>query len=317
MQLDTTPAATDVARSDGSDHLPVASGSAMVLGSAMGNQVGAALGAMAFPLIGPAGVVALRQLVAVSVLFPVARPRLGRLTWAQWWPALLLGVVMAAMNLALYASIERIGLGLAVTLEFLGPLVVALRGSRTRRDVGIAVTAAVGVYVLVLPSPSTDVLGVGLALLAAGCWAAYILLNRTVGQRMDGLQGSAVATATATLIYLPVLVVLGRNGQLSGRALALGLSAGVLASVIPYAVDMTVLRRLPTQLFGVLMSMHPLLAALAGAVLLHQLLAPHEITGMVLVVAANIAAVLATRVPTRFSPAGRREPRGRRRSRAG
>lgn len=314
--LDPTPAAArtaDASATAALDRPPVASGSALVLGSAMGNQVGAALGAMAFPLIGPAGVVALRQLVAVTVLFPAARPRIRRLSWAQWWPALLLGVVMSVMNLALYASIERIGLGLAVTLEFLGPLVVALRGSRTRRDVGIAVTAAIGVYVLVLPGASTDVLGVGLALLAAGCWAAYILLNRTVGQRMDGLQGSALATATATLIYLPVLVVLGRNGQLSGRALALGLSAGVLASVIPYAVDMTVLRRLPTQLFGVLMSMHPLLAAIAGAVLLSQLLAPHEITGMVLVVAANVAAVLASRGPTRFSAVtGRGRPRHRR-----
>lgn len=311
----TTTAATTAG--DASPRLPVASGSAMVLGSAMGNQVGAALGAMAFPLIGPAGVVGLRQVVAVSVLFPVARPRLRRLAWAQWWPALLLGVVMSAMNLALYASIERIGLGLAVTLEFLGPLAVALRGSRTSREIGIAVTAAVGVYVLVLPSPSTDVLGVGLALLAAGCWAAYILLNRTVGQRMNGLEGSAVATATATAIYLPVLVVLARNGQLSGRALALGISAGVLASVIPYAVDMTVLRRLPTQLFGVLMSMHPLLAAIAGAVLLGQLLALHEVLGMVLVVAANVAAVLAIRGPARFSPAAGHARAGRRRSRAG
>lgn len=313
----TTSPAAHHAAADAPEHPPIASGSALVLGSAMGNQVGAALGAMAFPLIGPAGVVALRQLVAATVLIPAARPRVHRLTWAQWWPAILLGVVMSTMNLALYASIERIGLGLAVTLEFLGPLVVALSGSRTRREVGIAAAAAIGVYVLVLPNPSTDVLGVGLALLAAGCWAAYILLNRTVGQRMNGLEGSALATATATLIYLPVLVVLGRNGQLSGRALALGLSAGVLASVIPYAVDMTVLRRLPTQLFGVLMSMHPLLAAVAGAVLLGQLLAPHEMVGMVLVVAANIAAVLATRGPGRLSAATRRGRPRRRRSRAG
>lgn len=317
----TPPASVPAAHADGGadmpERLPVASGSALVLGSATGNQVGAALGAMAFPLIGPAGVVALRQLVAAAVLLPAARPRVLRLTWAQWWPAILLGVVMSTMNLALYASIERIGLGLAVTLEFLGPLVVALSGSRTRREIAIAMTAAVGVYVLVLPSPSTDALGVGLALLAAGCWAAYILLNRVVGQRVDGLQGSAVATGTATLIYLPVLVVLGRNGQLSGRALVLGVSAGVLASVIPYAVDMTVLRRLPARLFGVLMSMHPLLAALAGAVLLSQVLALHEIVGMLLVVVANIAAVLATRGPGRFSAAARRGRPGRRRSPAG
>ena len=100
-----------------------------MLGSAASNQVGAAVGAHAFPTIGPAGVVAVRQFVAAAVLLPVGRPNLRRFTWAQWWPTLLLGLVFATMNLSLYTAIDRVGLGLAVTLEFLGPLAVALGGS--------------------------------------------------------------------------------------------------------------------------------------------------------------------------------------------
>src|SRR3954466_15348906 len=104
-----------------------------MLSSALSNQVGAALGAHAFGVIGPAGVVAVRQVVAGAGLLPGARPPLRRMTWSQWWPVLLLAVVFGCMNLSLYTAIDRIGLGLAVTLEFLGPLGVALAGSRARR----------------------------------------------------------------------------------------------------------------------------------------------------------------------------------------
>ena len=130
-----------------------------MLGSALSNQVGAALGAHAFGALGPPGVVAVRQVVAASVLLPAARPPLRRMTWPQWWPALLLAAVFGGMNLALYTAIDRLGLGLAVTLEFLGPLGVALAGFRSRRDLLIAAAAAAGVYVLVLPGPSSDYLG--------------------------------------------------------------------------------------------------------------------------------------------------------------
>src|SRR5690349_8965885 len=138
-----------------------------MLGTGTSSQLGAAVGAQAFAAIGPAGVVAVRQLVAAAVLLPMARPDLRRFTWAQWWPTIGLGLVFATMNLSLYVAVDRIGLGLAVTLEVLGPLAVALGGSRSRRDVLFVLVAAVGVYVLVLPGPSSDYLGVGLGLLAA------------------------------------------------------------------------------------------------------------------------------------------------------
>src|SRR3954452_143488 len=133
----------------------VYAGVATMVASAASNQAGAAVGAHAFPAIGPAGVVAVRQFVAAAVLLPVARPNFRRFTWAQWCPTLLLGLVFATMNISLYTAIDRIGLGLAVTLEFLGPLAVALAGTRTRLDLLCALGACAGVYVLVLPGPTS------------------------------------------------------------------------------------------------------------------------------------------------------------------
>jgi inner membrane transporter RhtA len=269
----------------------VLGGVATMTASAASNQVGAATGAHAFASIGPAGVVAVRQFVAAAVLLPVARPDPRRFTWAQWWPTLLLGLVFATMNLSLYTAIDRIGLGLAVTLEFLGPLSVALAGSRTRLDLLCAVGAGAGVYVLVLPGPSSDYLGVGLGLLAAGCWAAYILLNRMLGGRLPGLQAPAAATAVAVLLYLPVAVFLAASGRLTAAGVGYAVGAGLLSSAVPYAADLIVLRRVPPRFFGVMMSIHPVLAALAGLALLAQVPRAHEWLGIAMVVTVNAVAV--------------------------
>jgi inner membrane transporter RhtA len=270
------------------------SGIATMLGSGASSQVGAALGAHAFPTLGPAGVVAVRQFVAAAVLLPVARPDLRRFTWAQWWPTLLLGVVFGTMNISLYVAIDRIGLGLAVTLEVLGPLAVALLGSRTRVDLLCAVAAGAGVYVLALPGPASDYPGLGLGLLAAGCWAAYILLNRLVGGRLPGLQAPAVATSVSALLYLPVAGILIAQGRLDAAGIGYAVGAGLLSSVVPYAADLIALRRVPARFFGVFMSVHPVLATLAGLILLGQVLRPHEWAGIAIVVAANSIAVLST-----------------------
>jgi inner membrane transporter RhtA len=272
-------------------------GFATMTASAASNQLGAAVGAQAFGAIGPAGVVAVRQLVAAAVLLPVARPDLRRFTWAQWWPTIGLGLVFATMNLSLYVAVDRIGLGLAVTLEVLGPLAVALGGSRSRRDVLFVLVAAVGVYVLVLPGPSSDYLGVGLGLLAAACWAAYILLNRLVGARLPGLQAPAVATAMSAALYVPVAVLLVLHGKLTGMSLLYAIGAGVFCSVVPYAVDVIVLRKVPARLFGLAMSVHPVLAALAGLLVLKEELALHHWAGILLVVTANALAVTCSQWP--------------------
>jgi inner membrane transporter RhtA len=260
--------------------------------SAASNQIGAAVGAHAFSSIGPAGVVAIRQFVAAAVLLPVARPNLRRFTWAQWWPTLLLGLVFATMNLSLYTSINRIGLGLAMTLEFLGPLAVALVGSRTRLDLLCAIGAGAGVYVLVLPGSGSDYLGINLALLAAACWTAYILLNRLLGKRLPGLQAPAAATAVSVVLNLPVAVVLTVQGRMTSPGIWYAIGAGLLSSVVPYAADLIALRRVPPRFFGVVMSVHPVLAALAGLVLLGQVLHVHEWIGIGIVVAVNAFTVV-------------------------
>ncbi|HEU4547472.1 MAG TPA: EamA family transporter, partial [Microlunatus sp.] len=262
-------------------------GIAALLTGAASNQTGAAVAAHAFGAIGPVGVVAVRQLVAAVVLLAVARPPLRRLTRAQWVPVLALAAVFATMNLTLYAAIERIGLGLAVTLEFLGPLTIALLASRGRREVVLAAVAATGVYVLVLPGPASDLIGIGLGLVAAVAWAGYILLNQVAGRRLPGLQGPAVASLVSATAYLPVLVWLGLDGALWGRPLLLAVTAGLLSSAVPYAADLTALRHLPAQVFGTLSSIQPVFAAVAGMLILGQWLSTHVWLGIAIIVAAN------------------------------
>jgi inner membrane transporter RhtA len=248
-------------------------GMALMLGSALSSQVGAATAALAFPVIGPAGVVAVRQWVAGALLLAAGRPRLRSFTARQWRPVLALALVFATMNLSLYTAIDRIGLGLAVTLEFLGPVAVALAGSRRLVDVGCALVAAPAAMVLARPQPTADYLGIGLALLAATCWACYILLNRTVGTRLPGAQGSAAAALVSALVYVPIgLIVLWLHPP-TGYSLGEALTAGVLSSAVPFLVDLIALRRVPAQFFGLFMSVNPVLAALVGLVVLGQRLA--------------------------------------------
>ena len=170
-------------------------------------QVGAAIGATIFPLVGPGGVVALRQAFAAIALLAVARPRLRDLTWRSVRPALLLGLVLVTMNLAVYGAIDRIGLGLAVTLEFLGPLALALAGSRRRLDLLCAAMAGLGVVLLTGTVPGIDPVGVLLALVAAASWAAYIVLSRRAGRTLPGVQGTALASLLAAVLTSPLLVM--------------------------------------------------------------------------------------------------------------
>ncbi|WP_043663826.1 EamA family transporter [Streptomyces xylophagus] len=264
-------------------------------GSGLSNQTGAALGSLAFPVIGPVGVVAVRQYVAAAVLFAVGRPRLREFTWRQWWPVLLLAVVFGTMNLSLYTAIDRVGLGLAVTLEFLGPLSIALAATRRRVDVCYALIAAAGVVTLMRPRPSADYLGMGLGLLAAACWASYILLNRTVGRRIPGAQGAAAAAGVSALMFLPVGIVVGVRHPPTLTAAACAVAAGVLSSAVPYLADLFTLRRVPAPAFGLFMSVNPVLAAVVGWIGLGQRLGWAEWVGIGAIVAANALSILTSR----------------------
>lgn len=299
MKLDISPAATP--RSTGADGVAPSRGAgrgagvALMLGSGLANQTGASVAALAFPVIGPAGVVAVRQWVAAVILGAVGRPRLRHFTAEQWRPVLGLALVFAGMNLSLYTAIDRIGLGLAVTLEFLGPLTVALAGSRRRVDLVAAGAAAGAVAVLMRPTPSTDYLGIGLALLAAACWACYILLNRTVGARLPGLEGSAAAAAVSAVLYLPVGAWVLWHHPPTFVALGCALTAGVLSSAVPFLADLLALRRVPAHFFGVFMSVNPVFAALVGFAVLGQRLDVLAWLAIAVIVAANTAAVSTAR----------------------
>ncbi len=266
-----------------------------MVGSGLANQTGAAVGSLAFPVLGPIGVVAVRQYVAAAVLLAVGRPRLRSFTRHQWWPVVLLAVVFGTMNLSLYTAVDRVGLGLAVTLEFLGPLAIALAGSRRRVDALCALLATAGVVVLMRPRPSADYLGMALGLVAAACWASYILLNRTVGRRIPGAQGAGAAAALSALLFLPVGVVLVVRQPPTLAAVGCAVAAGVLSSAVPYLADLFTLRHVPARVFGLFMSVNPVLAALVGLVVLGQGLGGAEWAAIGAVVAANALSIATSR----------------------
>ena len=263
-------------------------GITLMLASAASNQAGAAAGALAFPAIGPFGVVAVRQLVSAAVLSAVARPSFRGLTRREWWPVIGLAITFSVMNLSLYSAVERVGLGLAVTLEFLGPLAVAVCASRRVADIACALAAGAGVVLLTNPGPSSDLPGIGLGLVAAAAWATYILLNRTVGQRLPGLRGTATASVLAAAVWSPLAVLWFLNHPPTLQALGLALVCGILASAVPYAADITTLRRVPAGLFGTFMSVNPVWAAAAGWIILGQSLDAREVAGIGVIVLSNV-----------------------------
>jgi inner membrane transporter RhtA len=266
-------------------------GIALMTGSALSSQLGAATAALAFPVLGPAGVVAIRQWVAGAVLLTSVRPKFRSFTGRQWRPVLALALIFATMNLSLYAAINTIGLGLAVTLEFLGPLSVALLASRRAIDLGCALAAAAAVVVLARPQPTTDYAGIGLALLAAACWAGYILVNRVVGERLPGSQGPAAAATLSALLYLPVGIWVLASHPVTAVALGRAATAGVLCSAVPMVTDLLALRRVPARFYGVFMSVNPVFAALVGLVILGQSLQPADWLAITAIVAANTLAL--------------------------
>jgi inner membrane transporter RhtA len=266
-------------------------GIALMTGSALSAQLGAAIAALAFPVLGPAGVVAIRQWVAGAVLLSSVRPKFRSFTRRQWLPVLALALIFATMNLSLYAAINTIGLGLAVTLEFLGPLSVALLASRRVIDLGCALAAAAAVVVLARPQPTTDYAGIGLALLAAACWAGYILVNRVVGARLPGSQGPAAAATLSALLYVPVGIWALTSHPVTVVALGRAATAGVMCSAIPMVADTLALRRIPARFYGVFMSVNPVFAALTGLVVLGQSLQPADWLAITVIVTANALAL--------------------------
>ena len=272
----------------------------LVLAAIASVQFGAAFAKTLFDEIGPAGTVFLRVLFGAIVLAAIWRPRLKGHDRRDLGLAVLFGLVLAAMNLCFYASLDRIPLGIAVTFEFVGPLGVAVFGSGRALDLLWVALAAAGILLLSdFGTADLDEVGVALALLAGGFWAAYILLSARVGRVFPGGAGLALAMVVATLSLAPVGVASAGSDLAVPSVLALAAIVGVLSSAIPYALELEALRRLPVGVFGVLMSLEPAAGALAGLVVLGEELATRELAAIALVVAASAGAARGATVAPR------------------
>jgi inner membrane transporter RhtA len=275
-----------------------ASGVPLVVVAITSLQFGAALAGTIFDEIGPAGTALLRSLFAAAILMVVWRPSLRGHAPRDVRLLALFGLVLGAMNLCIYESFSRIPLGIAVTIEFAGPLAVAAALSRRRLDLAAVALAAVGIVLLADPGGgAVDALGVVLALVAAACWAAYILIAQAAARVFTGGRGLAIAMAFAVLVPLgPGLVGAGTD-LLAPQWLAIGCAVALMSSVLPYSLETEALRRLPAHVFGVLMSLEPAVAAIAGWVVLGQGLRARDIAAIGLVTTASVVVVRAAPPP--------------------
>ena len=272
----------------------------LVLGAVSSVQVGAALGKTLFDELGAGGTVFLRVLFAALVLGLVWPPRLRGHGSGDLGLAVVYGMALAGMNLAFYSSIDRIPLGIAVTFEFVGPLSVAVVGSRRALDLVWVGLAAAGILLLSdFGSGELDALGVGLALLAGAFWAAYIVQADRVGALAPGPGGATMAAVISALLVAPLGLAQGGSEIFVPSHLAIGAAVGVLSTAIPYVFEMEALRRLPRAVFGVLMSLEPAVAAAIGFIALSQDLDAIEVVAIALVVVASAGALRSAASPPR------------------
>lgn len=270
----------------------------LVVGGIASVQLGAALAVHMFPWVGPGGVVALRMTTAALVLLAISPPRLRGRALRGLPLAAAFGLVLAGMTLSIYNALHRIPLGIAVSLEFVGPLAVAVGGSRRKVDFVWVSLAAAGILALTRGGGGA-VSGVGVlfALLAGCLWGCYILLSARVGRTFERGAGLTVALCMAALVTLPVGLASAGTHLVEPRSLALGAGIGILSSAIPFSFELEALRRIAPSVFGVLMSLEPAMAALAGWVVLGQGLSGRAVLGIALVVAASVGASLRARRP--------------------
>ena len=265
-------------------------GATTQLASQASINFGSSIAGLLIPVVGSVVVVAVRQIVTALVLVPIVRPSLRGRTLKSLWPVFALGVILAVMNLSFYEAVGRVGLGVAVTIEFLGPLAIALFSSRRWLDVVCALAAGFGVYLLAGTTGNMDVFGIILALFAGGCWAAYILVARTVAHRFASLDGLSLASVVAVITILPWAIFAVDFSLIDWKGLGLLVATGVLCSAIPYSLDSFVLRRITPRLYSIVTSCAPVIAALLGWLILRQALSLQQILAIVLVSVAAATA---------------------------
>ena len=263
----------------------------LVLAAVISVQFGGAMAATLIPVVGVFGSVTLRLTIAATVLLIVVRPRLRGRTAGDWLVVGSFGAILAMMNLFFYGALARIPIGVTVTVEFIGPLVLATVLSHRRKDLLAVAGAAIGVILISgvtsTPWAQIDLTGLGLALAAGAAWAGYIVFSSRTGARFAQLDGLAIAMTIAAALVAPVGVATAGSALWTPDALWRGATIAVLSSVLPYSLELIALRRLAAHVFGILLSLEPAVAALAGLLVLGQKLSASQLLGMACVVAAS------------------------------
>jgi inner membrane transporter RhtA len=259
-------------------------------------QFGAALATKLFDRVGPEGAVTLRIVIAALVMAAIARPRLRAIARADLAVAVAFGLVLAGMNLAFYEAIDRIPLGVAVTIEFSGPLALALVGSRRWMDLVWAAMAGGGVVLFTTGSAHRlDPVGIAFAFVAGAAWIGYILLSKETGRRFDARSGLGIALVSGAIALLPVGLAVAGSSLFRIDTLLIGAAVAVLSSVLPYSLELIALRQVSPRAFSVLLSLDPAVAAVVGLVVLGQHLLARELAGLLLVSGANLGNALTGR----------------------
>jgi len=274
-----------------------------VLLSIFSVQIGAAMAKGIFPILGATSTSALRIVLSALILLLFNRPSLRNLTTTQWKAVALYGLTLGAMNIIFYMAIARIPLALGVALEFMGPLALALAGSKSMIDFLWVILAAAGIA-LIAPwhHNGLDLVGVLLALLAGALWAAYILLGGRISKMMDGSKAVTIGMIFASAVVLPVAVGNGLITHLKPWMLLPGLALALLSSAIPFTLEMNALRKIPAKTFGILMSLEPAVAAISGLVFLHERLSFYEWIAIVLIIIASAGTTLTAKKAAPVAP---------------
>ena len=262
----------------------------LVISGIISVQFGAAIAKDLFQLIPPTAMVWLRLITSAVILLIMARPRLRGQVRRDWLIVLGFGVSLMTMNWAIYQSFARIPLGIAVTIEFLGPLAVAVISSRRLMDLLWVLLAGAGVALLGVSKATLSPAGIAFALLAGLAWACYILLGAQTGRRWPGLTGLALASMVGAVALAPPAILEAGSRILSPTVLVLGVAVGLLSSVIPYSFELMALRRIPARVFSILMSLEPAAAAVAAMIVLGEFLTLIQWLAMACVVVASIGA---------------------------
>ncbi len=279
--------------SDGSRSVPP---TALVMLSIVSVQLGAAIAKTLFDSLGPGGTVFVRIAFASLVLLVLVRPKFGGHDSSAYLVAGVFGLALALMNFSIYLAIDRIPLGVAVTLEFVGPLGVAVAGSRRVLDLLWVVLAAAGILLLAplgaFGGMDLDPVGVAFALFAGCLWASYILLSARTGLAFPGGTGLVIALCVGTVALAPFGIAGAGSALLDPKLLLAGFGVAMLSSAIPFSLELEALRRIPARVFGVLMSLEPAVAALAGLAVLGERLGLRAVAAIVFVTIAAAGASL-------------------------